>query len=228
MAPAQPRTIAVARGTPGSLCDGTDQELTVYDDRTARSATFGPSQGYGVKSVAWGQDAGALYAEDMEGIKSLRVDAAGLHDPQLLLPYFPSSYLYDLGRDLYFDASHARLLDSFGQVYDTVAGRKLAPLTGSFGYDSGCGSPLAARVVDATSGKIFVVSETFPTAEVALAVTSYDATTLAQVDQALIRINPIDLPAAYPVRLVRPDSNSLAFVTSSGHLILLKGSLLAP
>jgi hypothetical protein len=230
VAPARPKTIAVARGTffPITLCYGTDQELKVYDDTVARAGTFGPSEGAGVKSVAWGPDAGTLYAEDREGIKSLRVDAAGLHDAQLLLPYGQVSYLYDLGRDLYVDAPRGRLMDSIGRVFDIAANRPLAPIANYLEDDSGCGSPSAGRVADATTGKLFFVSESIVDAEVVLAVTSYDATTLKQVDQALIRVNATDLPAAYPVRVVRPDASSLAFVTSSGHLFLLKGSLLAP
>ena len=230
VAPAHPHTIAVARGTffPIGLCYGGDQELTVYDDTVARSATFGPSEGAGVKSVAWGADAGTLYAEDMAGIKSLRVDAAGLHDAQLLLPYGYTSYLYDLGRDLYVDAPRGRLMDSIGRVYDIAAGKVLDPIANHPEDISGCGSPSAARVADATTGKVFFVSESSQGAEFVLAVTSYDGKTRAQIDQAVIRVNATDLPAGTPVRLVRPDANRLALVMSTGHLFLLEGSLLAP
>ena len=55
-----------------------------------------------------------------------------------------------------------------------------------------------------------------------------DAKTLERIDQVMIRLDEANLPEAFPLRVVRPDNDSLAFVTSTGHLFILKGSLLAP
>ncbi len=233
VAPGQPHTVAVARNGLGTLCNGTGAALTVYDGTVARPSAFGSDQDLsGATSVVWGKDASTLYAEDSDGIQALSVDAAGLHNPLRLLPYVAPFYMYDSGRDLYFDAPHGRLMDSFGRVFDTAAGKSVGTIafpSGSFVADgSGCGSPSAAQVVDASSGKVFLLNEGSLNSEVVLTVSSYDPKSLAQIDQAMIRIGEANLQVSTPKRMIRPDANSLVFVTDMGYLFIVKGSLVAP
>ena len=232
VAPGYPDTVAVSEEGMDQqfLCDSDYNGVAIFDGVTERPVQYGEGQGYTIQSIAWGADSSVMYGEDWNGAYAFSVDASGAYDPTLLFPYWAGDTgIYDLGRDLYFDRAANRLFNSAGNVFDLTANAALGPikLVNPVSLINDCGTPSVARVSDQTSGKIFFVtydSSATPTIDIA----AYDKTTLDLIGHETLDAAGYAGGLSWPLRVVRPDSDSLAVVTASGQLILLRGPLLEP
>ena len=232
VAPGLPLTVAVAKGVmdDASLCNGTDGGVEIFDDQTPRPVQYGQSNGYSIKSIAWGASASVLYGEDWTDVYAFSVDSSGANNPVALFPYWDgNSQIYDLGHDLYFDSGSNRLFNSVGDVFDVSTDTELGPikLINSAETAGSCGTPTVARVADRTSGKAFFVTWNSIPAEV-LDIAAYDRTNLTLAGHETLDASDYGPGFSFPLRVARPTSDSLAVVTDSGQLILLQGPLLEP
>jgi hypothetical protein len=231
VAPGFPDTVAVTEESLDDqfLCNGGYDGIAIFDGVTQRPVQYGEGQAYTIQSIAWGADSSVMYGEDYDGVYALSVDSTGASSPTLLFPYWAGDTgIYDLGRDLYFDRGSNRILNSVGDVYDvrthTVLGR--LKLVDPVNLMNGCGTPSVARVSDQTSGKVFFV--TYDVSSSTIDVAAYDKTSLDLVGHETLAASGYAAGISWPLRVVRPSSDSLAVVTASGQLVLLQGPLLEP
>lgn len=229
VAPAHPQTIAVAHA--GSLdeglCGDTAVGIGIYDSEVQRPHGYGPRV-YGISSIAWGASIQSLYAEDWNSVSEFPIAADGVGSPLSIYDYRYGEGLYDLSRDLQFDAITGRLYDSLRGAYDTRTHADLGRYAADWGLGvmSPCGSPLSAMTTDRTSGKIFFAS--YQPETTGLVLSTFDAPTLQQTGSYKLPYSTFGGSIGFPLRTTRPTSDTLAITTSGGYLLLLRGSVLSP
>jgi hypothetical protein len=234
VAPGARNTLAVSKGYMQTfLCGDGDLGVAIFDDATQRPITYAPSNGvYGIKSIAWGPTGSTLYGEDFyQALYAITVDATGASSGLRLNPNWnPDQADVDIGRDLYFDRVTGHLLDSFGHVFDTASGTNIGPISIPGGSAAnGCGTPLAGRTTDPTTGKVFFVTyeaESGPSGR--LTVSTFNGATLALIDTAQILETPNPTDYGYPLRVVRLAPDRLAIATSVGYVIIFEGPMFSP
>ena len=227
--PNHPETVAIAMNFHGSLCDGVDYGLAIFDGVTARGL-YTESGPYGIKDVTWGADSSTLFGEDWSGINQFVVDSSGAHSPVLLVPW--ASYngdedIYDLSRDLYFDSVNSRLLSQYGVVYETLAQKSLPRLAFTPAISANTCGAISSVTADSKTGKVFAA---YPDSAAGIDVASFDSQTLQLIDRVVLNIPNSALDAgAGAVRLVRPaNSSSVVFLTDLGYVVTLSGAMFSP
>ena len=111
-----------------------------------------------------------------------------------------------------------RIYTALGTVFDIASGRQLPQFaTGASGPI--CGTPWSAVTTDATSGKVFWVSNvtTVPTVQI------FTGATLVKTGQ--FEMHNL---TGFPRMLVRPSPDSLALLMDDGFVVVMQGSILQP
>lgn len=229
--PGSPKTFAITKGIVGQFCTDVDLGVAIIDDATERPVTYFKEPNTNllgtVTNIVWSNTSDVAYAEDREGLWSFFVDPAGIHRGNRLRPFVVGTHVPDLGRALRFDPVKNRLYDSFRNVYDIGSDMIVGPIGDPWtaGLVGNCGTPDSALTISRTTGKIFVVHESFsPTG---FDIYTFDSDTLASVASAHINLNGKLTFAGEPLRIVKSGATQIAFVTSSGHLVLLDGHILS-
>jgi hypothetical protein len=226
VAPGQAQTVAVTlRDIESSLCSGTDHGIVIFDGTTPRPTWQAPMM-FGIKSVVFGANPGILYGEDYQNVYAFTADANGLSNQRTVLPDVQSTFLYDIGRDLYFDARANRVYTLFGSVFDAGSNTALprinlwqGPLIG------GCGAPGQARVTDATTGKLFWAGSASIDR---IGVSAYPSNGLARGAVVEFQLSDLLGYVGLPADMIRLSNNRIAYVTDAGYLFVMQGPMLAP
>ena len=192
VAPGAPHTTVVMPGTPNSGPFG--QTFSIFDDVTPR-ATTGPA----VSALAWGPDAGSIFAEGTSNnLLTFSVAAGG--------PVQTNSFAGVLGfGKLHFNSSTQRVYSEGGEVTN--------PSTGT---PSGVFQISGPMVPDATTNTAYFASQqNGPTV-----IKSFDLTHFTPVSS-------ITVPGVSGTvqRLLRWGNNGLAFNTTGGQIVLMGGNL---
>ena len=192
VAPGAPHTTAVVPGTPNSGPFG--QSFSIFDDATPR-ATTGPA----VTTLAWGADAGSLFAEGFSNnLLTFSVAAGG--------PVQTNTFNGVLGfGKIHFNSSTQLVYSEGGQVAN--------PFTGA---PSGIFQSSGPMVPDsATNTAYFASQQSGPTV-----IKSFDITHFTPVSS-------ITVPGVSGTvqRLLRWGNNGLAFNTTGGQIVLMGGNL---
>jgi hypothetical protein len=87
---------------------------------------------------------------------------------------------------------------------------------------NGCGSVDQTLTTDRTTGKVFWVSAYGSNS---IAITTFAGDTLTQVGRMTIVLPGM---YQYPVKAVRPTSNSVAILTSEGNVVIAQGAFWEP
>jgi len=225
VAPGNADTIAVTLNFHGSLCNGSDYGLAIFDGNTRRPNVFTTQSG--PKAVAWGKDTSTLYEEDWDGIKSLTVDATGAGQPTLLVPYATlegDTDIYDLSTNLYFDPAKTRVLSGDGAAYDTALATSAKLPVKPVINGNGC-NLFGAVTTDRHTGKVFYAQ--FNTDDDSISVISFDSQSLSQSDQMKIPKPSGMVTMGGPIRLVRLNATGVALMTNLGYVIALNGEMFA-
>lgn len=225
VAPGDPNTVAVTMNFHGSLCDGSEYGLAVFDGTTRRANVFTTQTG--PRAVVWGKDTSTLYEEDWDGIKALTVDASGPGQATLLVPYASlegDTDIYDLSTNLYFDPAKSRVLSGDGAVYD-IATSASAKLPVKPVINSDICKLYGAVTADRQTGKIF--SAQFNPSGDTISLLSFDSQSLAQTDEITIPLPSGLTGMGGPIRLVRLNSSTVAMVTELGYVTVLNGAMFA-
>jgi hypothetical protein len=230
VAPSLPDTVAIAKAElEYTLCDAKDHSVEIFDGNVPRPAQWSSGGPHGIKSVAWGADANTLYGEDSSFVYSFSVDAGGARDPFVLMssgPAISGVDALDLGRDLHYDRVLNRVYSAVGSIFDIGANAQpipVAPLPIPTIFAT-CGTRYQGLITDRTSGKLFWVKQSLS-----------DVTVHMFAGANLSSAGSITLPGLYselnfgiPIDAVRPSSDSLAVLTTSGDVLLMQGAALAP
>jgi hypothetical protein len=232
VAPGAPHSVAVATETSGTGCLAIDNNVMIFDDATARPIAYSnPNDAfYAVRGVAFGATASALYgfSLDHSDVLAFTLDGTGITNA-VEVTQSTGNFPEDGGRFINFDALTGRIYDQLGNVFDTRANKSVGPIklnVGPFTLASACGTATQAMTTDQTTGKVFFV--TWLGGQLGLEIDSYDESSLALLETAQIPFSDAVGDFGPVLRLVRPDSQSLALVTSTGYLVLLHGPMLAP
>ena len=219
VAPGLPDSVAVARGDmENSQCIETNHGIEIFDGTTRRPVPWDRDFSIDIGAVAWGASANTLYAMNGAGDFSFNVSAGGPNNPAFLMQNLAPVPVYDLGDALYFDRGGNRIYTAFGTVFDIASGRQLPQIAiGVIGPN--CGTPWSAVTTDATSGKVFWVSEliTDPVVQIFTGAT-------------LVKAGQFEMPSltGVPRMLVRPSPDSLALLMDDGFVVVMQGPILQP
>jgi len=220
VAPGLPGTVAIAKSDlEYTECAQLDQDLEIFDGMVRRPTPWSSGFSSGVKSVVWGPNANTLYGLQGGATFAFNVNSGGANNPALLvngaLPPVPT---YDLGNALHFDRGGNRLYTRFGTGFDIASSTQLAQFAIGVTWEP-CGSPGSAVTTDATSGKVFWVSEPITDPVVRI----FTGSPLAQTAQFTMTSLQ-----GFPVALARPSSDSLAVLMSEGAVVVVQGLVLQP
>ena len=192
--------------------------VSVIDDASERSDTYGELYGYGAtKSVVWGDDGTSLFARDWAYLSRLAVDDAGLRSPRPLYPtYFAAD---DLSRDMYFDSRTGYIFDSFKNVFDTRAEVALGPLPGGpmIALAGNCLPSGATATTDIATGKVFFVRIT--PGRVGLTISTYTGTGFAEIAETAVTYEQLGIPTRVgytnevPLRVTRLSDDGIVEVS---------------
>jgi hypothetical protein len=124
--------------------------------------------------------------------------------------------VFDLGNALYYDRGVNRAYTVFGGAFDIAGGMQL-PQIATGVITPNCGTPGSAVTTDATSGKVFWVSEAIPVVQIFTGAT-------------LVKTGQFEMPnlQGVPLMLVRPSPDSLALLTDDGFVVVMQGPILQP
>lgn len=230
VAPSLPDTVAIAKAElEYSLCGGNDHSVDIFDGNARRPAPWSSGGPYGIKSVAWSSNANTLYGEDSAVVYSFGVNAGGAHDPLVLMssgPSIPGVDAFDLGRDLHYDGVHNRVYNSVGMFFDVGANAQPSPI-GPLPVPTifaTCGTRYQGVTTDRTSGKLFWVRESLGD----LIVNMFAGANLSSAGSVTLPGVYSQLNFGIPIDAVRPSSDSLAVLTTSGDVLLMQGPGLGP
>jgi len=230
LAPSLPDTVAIAKSElEYSPCYGSDHSVEIFDANVRRPAPWSSGSRSGIKSVAWGANANTLYGEDSAYVYSFAVDAGGAHDPRVLMsngPSIPGVDAFDLGRDLHYDRAGNRVYNAIGRIFDVAANAEPSPI-GPLPIPTifaTCGTRYQGVTTDRTSGKLFWVRA--PLSD--LIVDMFAGANLSSAGSVTLPGLHADLNFGIPIDAVRPSSDSLAVLTTSGDVLLMQGAALQP
>jgi hypothetical protein len=219
VAPGLPNSVAVARGDMEySLCIEKNHGIEIFDGTARRPVPWDRDFSTDIGAVAWGASANTLYGMNGLGDYSFNVSAGGPNNAAFLMQDHAPVPVYDLGNALYYDRGANRVYTAFGAVFDIASGRQLPQIaTGVIGTN--CGTPWSAITTDATSGKVFWVSEliTDPVVQIFTGAT-------------LVKTGQFEMPnlQGVPLMLVRPSPDSLALLMDDGSVVVMQGPILQP
>jgi hypothetical protein len=159
VAPGLPNSVAVARSDMEySLCVETNHGIEIFDGTTRRPVPWDRDFSTDIGAVAWGASSNNLYGMSAFGVFSFNVSAGGPNNPVLLVQNHLPVTVFDLGNALYYDRGVNRAYTVFGAAFDIASGMQL-PQIATGVISPNCGTPGSAVTTDATSGKVFWVSE---------------------------------------------------------------------
>jgi hypothetical protein len=224
VAPGQAQTVAISMSDGRSSCYGVDDGVVIFDGNTPRPVFLNESV-YGIKSVAFGANAGVLYAGDAQNIAVFDASAAGLGNRRdLMTELHGSQHMHDLGKNIFYDPVANRVYNLFGHVYDAAAAAPLPRITLSdVAMITSCGMPAQTRVTDRTSGKLFWVAATSDPN--LLGLSAYARNGLAQLGAIQFGLSELGR-MGYPTDLSRLPGGRVAFITDRGFLVVVQGAVL--
>jgi hypothetical protein len=175
-----------------------DRGVVVFDDAVARPTVWGGAGGY----LQWGADATRLHTNS----QIATVDASGVS----LLSTYP-------GVSGHISLVGGRMFGDFGQVTDIATATSLGPIVLDGYYEN-----IAS---DSTLGRVYLLTRAragYGNAQIE----SYDAATLTRI--GIGRLPAFQIQSNRVARATRFGPNGLAIVTSSHHVVLVTGPLIAP
>jgi hypothetical protein len=203
VSPSNDRTVAIARGYPGT---GGVGGVLIYDDATARSKSI-PSNPVPINTLLWNPNGQNLYGtgNTVVGLYFMSVDSTGVQ-----LQSQPSATT-PLG-SLHYDSTTQRLYSDSGSVFDAVTGA----LVGAFPINTlqgglqgvGAGDP-PVLVTDSKLNIAYFVGHT--------AFGGSQSTVLAEYDLSrftLLGAVAVSNQTAKPIKIARWGNNGLAILTN--------------
>lgn len=189
--------------------------LTIYDDATAR-ATILASAPYGLGCLQWGASASTLYGSSTSSgsaFYALSVNSSGV----TLTDTYSNAFTGYTNDTIHYDASNDVVYSEDGQALNPATGLP----EGTFGISG-------RLAIDPGLGEAFFVSSSFSSTydEFEYLVSAYDLTKFTPIATSTV-IAPSQGTTGVK-RVARFGTSGLAFLTSSGDVVLLQIPVAAP